>query len=332
MIPSAGAGPEARHPTPPRVSVVMPTARGGAYLREAVRSVLAQSMHRWELVVVADGCPEDLEELEHLDPRIRVVRQERRGESIARNVGVRATRTDLIAFLDDDDRMLPHRLERQADVLESDPAVGLCHTQFRLIDPTGAAICGVEGSPSSTGHAGDVTYRDLLRGQANVLFGTSMIRRSVLEAVGTFDSALVTGQDLEVVFNVARASRLHFLPQVLTEYRRHATNVSGDARADAETYERLLRRHLVLATTTGDLESVEAARAGIRWARRYAATGSVLEARRAWRRGDLRHTLGALTHAASLSPAETLRDVVGNRRPVSAVRRRLPARSPVPRP
>lgn len=113
-----GARAAARAPRAPQetVSVVIPTRGRPALLRRAVRSALAQSRPALEVVVVVDGDdPETDRALDELaDPRLRVVRlPAARGGAGARNAGVGAAAGDWIAFLDDDDEWLPHKLEAQ---------------------------------------------------------------------------------------------------------------------------------------------------------------------------------------------------------------------------
>ena len=86
----------------PSVSVIIPSYRGGKFLREAVASVQSQTLQDLEIVIVLDGCEDDLSDIEQSDQRVRVVRQRRRGASIARNVGIAQANSELIAFLDDD--------------------------------------------------------------------------------------------------------------------------------------------------------------------------------------------------------------------------------------
>jgi glycosyltransferase involved in cell wall biosynthesis len=289
----------------PRFSVVIPSARGGAYLREAVSSVLAQSFTDFELIVIADGCEDDLVDVEALDQRIRVIRQANRGESVARNVGIRIAHGELLAFLDDDDRMLPGRLAAQIEAMESQPEAGLCHTQYRVIDE--------KGMPGQVGHARNVQYRDLLRGEVDVLLPTIAVRRSLLEEVGAFDSAQRTGQDLEVIYRIARESMLVFLPEILTEYRRHSSNASASMRQGAQDVKALLTKHLRLADQQGRTQDATAARQGLDWVAHYGAAAALVDGRIAWKRRDLPRVARCLAGAMRLSPAATLADLVGNR-------------------
>ncbi|WP_293883626.1 glycosyltransferase family A protein [Sphingomonas sp.] len=102
---------------PPLVSIVIPAYAVRGFLADAVKSVLAQTMTDFEVIVVDDCSPDDVAtELAHAgpDPRIRLVRHaENGGATAARNTGIANARGRFIAFLDHDDSWLPTKLERQ---------------------------------------------------------------------------------------------------------------------------------------------------------------------------------------------------------------------------
>src|SRR5207302_1645257 len=107
----------------PRVAIVVAVYDPGPYLARTLDSVRAQSMRSWELVVVDDGSHEDLAWVTEVDDRVRRVRQENAGVSVARNVGVASTSAPVVAFLDGDDEWLPGKLDAQLRVLDSDHSI-----------------------------------------------------------------------------------------------------------------------------------------------------------------------------------------------------------------
>jgi len=128
----------------PRVSVVMPVRDGERFLREALDSVLAQTLSNLELVVVddgsTDGTPAILDEVARADPRVRVHRQEPGGLTVALNAGCALAGAPLIARMDGDDAMLRDRLERQAGFLDAHPEVALLGGGIVLVDEEGREI------------------------------------------------------------------------------------------------------------------------------------------------------------------------------------------------
>src|SRR5436190_9633268 len=102
---TASARGRARGLPMPRVSVVMPAYNAARHVGEAVRSVLAQRDADFELLVVDDGSTDGTAEALGgiRDPRLRLLRQENRGEGGARNAGLAATGGPLVAMTDADD-------------------------------------------------------------------------------------------------------------------------------------------------------------------------------------------------------------------------------------
>ena len=85
----------------PRVSVIIPNYNYAHYLAHAVDSVLAQTYPEVEIIVVDDGSTDDSETiLRSYGDRIRWIKQKNQGVSAARNLGVKETRGELVAFLD----------------------------------------------------------------------------------------------------------------------------------------------------------------------------------------------------------------------------------------
>jgi len=104
----------------PRFSVVIPVHNRADVLGAALASVLAQSCADFEVIVVDDGSSDDPAGVVagFADPRLSIVRQENRGACAARNRGIDLARGHYVAFLDSDDRFLPHHLETMARLLD----------------------------------------------------------------------------------------------------------------------------------------------------------------------------------------------------------------------
>jgi glycosyltransferase involved in cell wall biosynthesis len=104
----------------PFFSVIIPVFNRAHELEAALRSVLAQTERNFEVIVVDDGSVDSPESVIDAlgDPRVVYVRQENRGGSAARNAGIDCARGRYIAFLDSDDRFLPHHLSTMRGLLE----------------------------------------------------------------------------------------------------------------------------------------------------------------------------------------------------------------------
>lgn len=116
----------------PEISVVMPVYNGGAYLAEAIESVLAQTFANFELIVADDGSTDDTPQTvaAFADPRIISLRREHDYISTL-NAAMQAARAPFIARMDADDRMVPQRLQVQRDYLLAHPGIDVCGSWLR---------------------------------------------------------------------------------------------------------------------------------------------------------------------------------------------------------
>lgn len=144
----------------PLVSVVMPAFNSAPFIEEAIRSVQAQTLADWELIVADDGSSDEtasiVRRIRDNDNRVKLLRLGgRQGPARARNAAIEAASGRYIAFLDSDDLWKPEKLERQiAFMRERD--VAFSFTAYDRI--------GEQGEPHGTMRAKrPVTYRQLLR-------------------------------------------------------------------------------------------------------------------------------------------------------------------------
>ena len=97
-------------------SVIMPVYNARAYLRSAIEDILNQTFRNFELLLIDDGSTDGSGEIcdiyAGMDARVRVVHKKNGGISQARNVGLQCARHDYIYFMDDDDRVSEHLLEK----------------------------------------------------------------------------------------------------------------------------------------------------------------------------------------------------------------------------
>ncbi len=107
----------------PAVSVVIPLYNKDKYIARALDSVLAQTYHNFEVVVIDDGSTDNGPDTvrQYNDSRVRLVQQANAGPGAARNRGIQESRAPLLAFLDADDEWLPEFLGKSIERLESHP-------------------------------------------------------------------------------------------------------------------------------------------------------------------------------------------------------------------
>ena len=282
------------------VSVVIPAFNRSELLREALRSVLAQSYVDWECVVVDDGSSEDLSFAGTLDPRIRLIRQPNQGVSMARNRGIANSAGELVAFLDSDDLWLPTKLEKQVAAMNADPSVGLCHTDY--------AVLGQGGNKSSppTGAGRLVDFYTMLA-LGPVLPTTTMVRRSALRLLGLFDPFLTPSEDQDLFARIARFYKVSFIPTCEALYRVHGANTTGNYMVCYRTMRNLAQRHEINARYRRDTAALSAARAMMPYRRRQFFGPQAFDAARlALGRRELATFLAHITRAVIWSPVYTI--------------------------
>jgi glycosyltransferase involved in cell wall biosynthesis len=205
------------------LTVVVPTLGTSPYLAAAVASALADGPA--EVLVVANGgtAPAAV-----AVEGARVLRLPEPGRSAARNAGVEAARTELVAFLDDDDLMVPGRLERQRDSLERAPGAALSFGRVKVVDDDGQPIdhwnrlldarfrrLVVEGA--------DVP--DILAAQAPIYTSATVVRRDAFLAAGGYDTRFEAYEDLDLYLRLARVGGLVPCPgEPVAIYRLHGSN------------------------------------------------------------------------------------------------------------
>ncbi|HYG61078.1 MAG TPA: glycosyltransferase family 2 protein [Thermoanaerobaculia bacterium] len=218
----------------PGVSAILPVFNGRRYLRDAVRSVAAQTLPPCELIVVDDGSTDgSLAELEGLPPApfpIRVLRQENAGQSAARNLAARQAEGEYLAFLDQDDQWHPQHLEQLIPPLEDDPAVGWVYCDFDEMDFDGHLVTRAFLRAAGMRHPKRTIF-ECVAGDLMVLPSASIVRRAAFEQAGGFDEELSGYEDDDLFVRFFRLGWEHvFVDRPLLRFRIHSTGSSASRR------------------------------------------------------------------------------------------------------
>ncbi len=204
------------------ISVVIPTFNRAAVLGRALSSVLGQSEPPAQVWVVDDGSTDGTRELlEREFPSVRVLGQENRGVSAARNLGLAHCSSPWIAFLDSDDTWHERKLERQMAALGEAPEHRVCHTEEIWIRN------GRRVNPRRRhAKAGGWMFRDCLPLCA-ISPSAVLIHRSVFEEVGTFDESLPACEDYDLWLRITSRWPVLLVDEALvTKYGGHEDQLS----------------------------------------------------------------------------------------------------------
>ncbi len=214
----------------PRVSVVVPSYNYAAYVGTCLASVLGQrGFADLEVVVVDDGSTDGSREVIAAfldDPRVVLVAHEgNRGHVRAVNEGLRRATGEYVARVDADDFWDPEFLARTVPVLDADPAVGMVHTNYRLVDGDGRV---------TSARGANIPYADGFRGDPLpwLLFDNyvppagALFRRAALELIGgEFSEDVPYSEDWRLWLAVARRHPVAYVDAPLAAYRVHGRNL-----------------------------------------------------------------------------------------------------------
>jgi glycosyltransferase involved in cell wall biosynthesis len=205
------------------VGVIIPAFNQARFLGEAIQSVLAQTLPADEIIVVDDGSTDDPAAVAAQFPTGRLIRQDNRGPSAARNTGLRNSKSDCVVFLDADDRLLSNALESGLACIASHPDCAFVYGGHRLISEDGRLLWPDILRPIK----GDA-YHALLRGNLVGSPMTALFRRDCLLAVNGFDETLRVCEDYDLYLRLAERYPIASHSAIVAEYRKHGQNTSND--------------------------------------------------------------------------------------------------------
>ena len=203
---------------PPPISIIMPCLNSERHIKSAVKSVLGQSFSDFELLIVDNGSTDRTQEILGTldDPRIKLLKLEKRGVSLARNFGLKHACGEYIAFLDSDDTWAPEFLEKMHSALHArlDAVLAYCGWQ-------NVGLKGPRGDPFvPPDYEGQNKSEVLLEGCRWPIHG-ALTRHSAIAASGGFNTKLIIAEDYLLWMEVAAQGALVLVPEVLAEYHHH---------------------------------------------------------------------------------------------------------------
>lgn len=227
----------------PWLSIIMPCYNYGAFISEAIESVVCQSFDDWELIIVDDGSRDDSlkRAIEFNDQRIQVKHQQNAGVAAARNRGLSLSTGKFVAFLDADDRYLPRRAESAFEIFDQYPEIDVLISNFtRFVHLSGESLPSqfdlvpswrsLPLNPLET-RGEDAAY-ELTSAAVPALSALPLafawiqsvtIRGDLARSV-EFPVGVRICEDSWYIYRVLQKARVGILDQILTELRRHGNN------------------------------------------------------------------------------------------------------------
>jgi glycosyltransferase involved in cell wall biosynthesis len=215
------------------VSLIIPVYNASLYLREAIDSALNQTVKPRQIIVVDDGSTDDsLEIARSYGPIVTVITQTNNGTAAARNRGLAEANEPMVAFLDNDDRFVAHKLERQLEALLERPEALLCVCR--------AGAFWSSEVPDAARKRADLTPQFRM-GQP----GTWLARRELFERAGIFSPEpqcnLIEGSELFTRIENAGCAIVR-IDDMLLQRRLSMSNKTANTEAHLDGIMTLLHR------------------------------------------------------------------------------------------
>lgn len=208
---------------PPKVSVIIPCHNYGRYVAQAIQSVLSQTYKNFEVTCINDGSTDNSADiLQKFENQVAILTMPINGglPAKSRNAGFKQSKGDLLLFLDADDMIDSHYLEKT--VPQMTDGIGVVATWMEMFDGSTEKA----GSPDSSYPIFAPTFDQILRG--NSLPCASLIRRETFEDAGGYDPNMTVGsEDWALWAAIVKIGwGIKIVPEYLFHYRVHAGSLS----------------------------------------------------------------------------------------------------------
>lgn len=204
------------------ISVIIPTYNSEKYILECVYSVINQTHKDIEIIVIDDGSIDNTEKkLENLikDGKIIFYKKNNGGPASARNLGIRKSSGDYIAFIDADDVWTENKIENQIDLIRKNNEPVVIYTDIFYINK--------EREREYDIYQG-LIYEKLLK--SNFITNSSVIiDRRIIRDVGLLNESeeMFGIEDYEYWLRISKKYKFVFLNKKLTGYRIHANQINS---------------------------------------------------------------------------------------------------------
>ena len=226
----------------------MPVYNGEQYLQEAVNSILGQTFHDFELIVINDGSTDKTAEIlnSYADDRLHIINQPANLKICkSLNAGIGLACGEYIARMDADDISLPERFARQVAYLDNHPRIGVLGGWARKITEEGRILGEMKN------HTRPDCVRWALCFGCPLAHPSVMMRANIVKAAGGYSDAFLFAEDYDLWRRLSSRTEIVNLAEFVLLHRQHSENVSKKHKAQQLAASRATRE-LVLAEYIGE--------------------------------------------------------------------------------
>lgn len=210
----------------PKVTVMMTVYNGERYIATTIESILNQTYSDFEYLIVNNGSTDKTVDIigSYNDSRIKLLHNETMlNLAESRNICFQEARGEYLAWIDADDISLPERLEKQVEVMEKYPEVGLCSTDLKCIDEEGAVL-GDKGWYQKS----PIPLEWKLIWENQIAQPTVMLRKSVVEKHNfRYRQDFPPSEDYDLWCRMALVTHIYRIYDVLLLYRIHSNSTGA---------------------------------------------------------------------------------------------------------
>ncbi|GLX86650.1 hypothetical protein tloyanaT_29030 [Thalassotalea loyana] len=217
------------------VTVYITNYNYGAFIEEAIESVLAQSYPAIEVLVIDDGSTDQSHEVinQYIDhERINVIYQKNQGLTKTNNVALRLAKGKYIVRLDADDVFKADAIENLVKSFVDDK-IAMVFGNWDVVDEHRNFIHSYKRHDFEN----DVTLMDCPAHGACTMFRTDYLR-----SVGGYDEDLRCQDGYELWFRIVEKFEIKSLSEIIFEYRRHGSNLTGNEEKILTTRSGILKK------------------------------------------------------------------------------------------
>jgi glycosyltransferase involved in cell wall biosynthesis len=210
-----------------KVSVILPCYNGARWLKASIESVLAQTYHNIELLVIDDGSTDESKKIINFysfDERLRYIYQKNRGFSAAINTGVRESIGSLLGFIGQDDLWQPDKVEIQVKFFQKFSEIGLVYSNYSCIDSNDFVFRQIKAKfPDFASKEKLIQFLFLNNFMG---FETILVKRECFLEVGLFDEAMVAFSDHDMWLRIVEYFNVGYINKSLVKKRVHGSQLS----------------------------------------------------------------------------------------------------------
>ncbi len=223
----------------PKVSVIIPSYNHENYVVRAIQSVLAQTLNKFELIIIDDGSTDSsAQRIKQIkDKRIKFFAQENQGAAETINKGIELSKGEYISILNSDDLYYPDRLMKMSSFLDVNPDKVLVSSLIQPINTTNEKVTEgpeynewLEWYDTALKNRAeyDSAYISLVKYNFIVSTSNIFIRSSIFEHEEKFSTLLKYCHDYELLLRISSKYAVAILEEKLLKYRLHQNNTIGE--------------------------------------------------------------------------------------------------------